>query len=104
MTYIDAQETAWAWGYELDVLTEEQAASIGNKLHQLDVLIEFIAYHDERWDLHTVEYANSLIFPTHESEWPFSVFPDITAVQDMYFHPCLHVFKTFLTCNGTWTR
>ena len=88
MTYTYVHEPSWGW--ELDVLTDEQENAIGAKLHQLDALIDFISYHHdqyEQWDLNTLEYVQSLIFPTVDSEWPFGTFPEMDAVQDMYADP-----------------
>ena len=113
MTCIDAEEYAWDM---TNVLTDEQATNIGNKLHQLDLLIEFVAHHQGKWDLVVEGYATSLVSPkgisedvsgdvSDVSEWPFSIFPLATAVQDMYLpHTGMYAFCTFRTRNGTWTR
>ena len=83
--------------------TDEQATSMGSQLHLLDLLIEFIDCHSFS-DLHIEEYAKSLIYPA-ASEWPFSVFPDENAVQDMYMHRGgMYAYYTFQTRNGTWTQ
>ena len=83
--------------------TVELSASIGNQLHKLDLLIEFIDCHSFS-DLHIEEYVTSLIYPA-ASEWPFSVFPDEYAVRDMYLPPGgMYAYCTFQTRNGTWTK
>ena len=90
-------------GFEIELVTDEQAASIGNQLHLLDLLVELIDHYGFQ-DMHIDEYARSLIFPD-SSVWPFGVFPEVEAVQDMYMRRTgMYAYHSFQTRNGTWTR
>ena len=83
------------------ILTDEQAGSLGNQLALLDLLIEFVDCYSFS-DLHIEEYLTKLIYPA-ANEWPFSVFPDENAVQDMYMNRGgLYAFYIFKRRNGTW--
>ena len=66
----------------LNYLADDDAIHIGNELHKLVLLIELIQL-NQFADLHIDEYARSLIFPG-PSQWPFAIFPETRAVQEMY--------------------
>ena len=84
-------------------LNNEQATDLSNKLHLLELLIEFVDCYSFS-DLHIEEYLTNLIYPA-ANEWPFSVFPDHEAVQDMYMNRGgMYAFYIFKTRNGTWTK
>ena len=101
MSDLHDHEPSLVNGFEL--ITDEQATSMGDQLHLLDLLIELVEFYGFQ-DLHIEEYATSLIHPA-ASEWPFSVFPNVNAVQDMYIRGTgMYAFHTFQTSNGTWTR
>ena len=70
-----------AWASD-NYITDEQATQIGNQLSKLDLLIELILF-NQFSDLHTDEYARSLIIPA-PCQWPFALFPEIQAVREMY--------------------
>ena len=68
-----------------DILTfiaQDDALFISNELHRLVLLTELIQL-NQFADLHVDEYARSLIFPG-QLQWPFAIFPEIKAVQEMY--------------------
>ena len=103
MSDFNVHEPAVGHGFELQLISDEQATSMGDQLHKLDLLIELIDHYGFQ-DLHIEEFATSLIHPA-SSEWPFSVFPEVKAVQDMYMHCTgMYAFNTYQTRDGTWTR
>ena len=72
------------WGYERDVLTEEEEALRDARRFQLEALLDFIAYYNGEWDLDSVVYSNGLAHPLYPTEWTFGIFPELEAVQEMY--------------------
>ena len=82
MTYLYASEPSW--GYERDMLTEEEEARREARLNQLEALLDFVAFYGGEWDVDSVVFSDGLAHPLYPTEWAFGIFPDIEAVRDMY--------------------